>query len=608
MIPAYLSPLFNHLWQSTLFAAVVGLQALALRKNHAQARYRLWLIASVKFLIPFSLLVAIGGHLSWSTATSTAQPQFSAVVEQITQPFPQPRSIGAAATPLAHNGDFLPALVLLLWICGFLVVALSWARQWWRIRAAVHASLPLRFEADVPVLSSPALLEPGVFGLFRPVLLLPEGIADRLSPAELNSILVHELCHVRRRDNLAAAIHMLVEAIFWFHPLVWWMGARLVEERERACDEEVLGLGGEPQVYAESILKICEFCVESPLACMSGVTGADLKKRIVHIMAQCAVRELDFGKRLLLALAGIGAIGVPIVIGLLNVPQSRAQSQPSATPAPSFEVASIKPNKTGGHRTRMQIAPGGRVIAENVTIKLLMEEAYGVRDFQISGAPGWFDSEHYNLDAKPEDSGNSANQDPMKMTEEQRQAMQDRLKQMVQSLLTDRCKLAFHRESKELPVYVLTVAKNGPKLQQAKKDDASTAMTPPPNADRPGGPRVPHRGGMMRMGRGQLSGQEVPLQFLAESLSEQLGRTVVDKTGLTGAYDFTLMWTPDESQGQMFKGPPDGKEAGDGAPPPETSGPTIFTAIQEQLGLKLESQKGPVEILVIDHVERPSEN
>ena len=112
----------------------------------------------------------------------------------------------------------------------------------------------------------------------------------------------------------------------------------------------------------------------------------------------------------------------------------------------------------------------------------------------------------------------------------------------------------------------------------------------------------------MRMGRGQIDAQEVPLQFLAESLSRQLGRTVVDKTGLTGAYDFTLTWTPDESQRQMFKGPPDGKEAGDGAPPPDASGPTIFTAIQEQLGLKLESQKGPVEILVIDHVERPSEN
>ncbi len=296
MIPAYLSPLFNHLWQSTLFAVLAGLLALALRKNNAQTRYRLWLIASVKFLIPFSLLVAVGGHLSWSTASSTAQPAMSVVMEQVIQPFPKAQAAIASA-PLGHNSDLLATLVPLLWTCGFLVVAFSWARQWWRIRAAVHASLPLSFEADVPVLSSPAPLEPGVFGIFRPVLLLPEGIADRLASAELRAIFAHELCHVRRRDNLAAAVHMLVEAIFWFHPLVWWLGARLTEERERACDEEVLRLGGEPQVYAESILKICEFCVESPLACVSGVTGADLKKRIVHIMAQCAVRELDFGQK-----------------------------------------------------------------------------------------------------------------------------------------------------------------------------------------------------------------------------------------------------------------------------------------------------------------------
>jgi hypothetical protein len=166
----------------------------------------------------------------------------------------------------------------------FLVVTFSWWRRWWGIRAAMRAGSPLDLAVDVPVLSSPAMLEPGVFGIFRPVLLLPEGITDRLAPAHLEAILAHELCHVRRRDNLAAAIHMAVEAIFWFHPLVWWLGARLVEERERACDEEVLRLGGQPEVYAESILKTCQFYLESPLVCMSGISGSDLKKRIVRIM------------------------------------------------------------------------------------------------------------------------------------------------------------------------------------------------------------------------------------------------------------------------------------------------------------------------------------
>ncbi len=136
-------------------------------------------------------------------------------------------------------------------------------------------------------------------GFFRPVLLLPVGIVERLAPGQLQAVLAHELCHIARRDNLTAAIHMIVEAVFWFHPLVWWISARLMEERERACDEAVLELGSEPQVYAESILKTCEFCVESPLTCVSGVTGADLKKRIVRIMTGHMPNKLSFVRKLL---------------------------------------------------------------------------------------------------------------------------------------------------------------------------------------------------------------------------------------------------------------------------------------------------------------------
>ena len=114
---------------------------------------------------------------------------------------------------------------------------------------AVRRAAPLPLALPVPVKSSNTMIAPGVFGIFRPVLVMPEGIADRLPPAQLDAIIAHELCHVRHRDNLAAAIHMFVEAIFWFHPLVWWLGARIVEERERACVEEVLQLGDEARRF-----------------------------------------------------------------------------------------------------------------------------------------------------------------------------------------------------------------------------------------------------------------------------------------------------------------------------------------------------------------------
>jgi TonB family protein len=157
-------------------------------------------------------------------------------------------------------------------------------------------------------------------------LLWPAGISQHLQDAHVEAILAHEVQHVRRRDNLAAAMHMVVEAIFWFHPLVWWLGARLVEERERACDEAVLLLGNQPEVYAESILKTCEFCVASPLACVSGVTGADLKQRIVRIMTQRSGDKLGFLKKLLLVAIGTGAVSAPIVAGLIKAPVATAQS------------------------------------------------------------------------------------------------------------------------------------------------------------------------------------------------------------------------------------------------------------------------------------------
>ncbi len=131
--------------------------------------------------------------------------------------------------------------------------------------------LPIELEAR----TSPEFAEPGVFGIGRPVLLLPHGVQSHLTAAEWEAILRHELCHVRRRDNLATAMHMLVERIFWFHPLVWWLGGRLLEERERACDEEVLRLGSVPEVYAEGILRVCELYLESAAVRFGSVRGGE---------------------------------------------------------------------------------------------------------------------------------------------------------------------------------------------------------------------------------------------------------------------------------------------------------------------------------------------
>jgi len=249
------------------------------------------------------------------------------------------------------------------------------------------------------------------------------------------------------------------------------------------------------------------------------------------------------------------------------------------TPAMQFEVASIKPSAAsamGEHRVAVGIQAGGRLTAQGVSVRMLMAIAFGVKDHEIIGGPGWVDTERYDISAKPDAASVSG------------QINQDQMRLMIQALLADRFKLATHTESKEATVYAIVPGKNGAKVPESE----STADSP---------------NRQMRMGNGQLNATGLPMQFLADSLSRILGRTVVDKSGLTGLRDFKLQWVPDESTSIRMPGlpPPGGPEA---APPSDSKGPTLFAALEEQLGLKLNTEKGQVTNIVIDHIEKPSEN
>jgi len=341
----------------------------------------------------------------------------------------------------------------------------------------------------------------GIFGIRRPVLLLPEGITDRLTPAQLQAVLSHELCHVRRRDNLGAAIHMIVEAVFWFHPLVWWIERRLVDEREKACDEEVLRLGNEPQSYAEGILKVCEFCLASPLVCASGVTGSNLTKRIEAIMEDRAVRPLTVARRLLLAGAGIAAVAAPIAIGIMNSSRLRAQT----VDRPVFEVASVKPFKQGSEpeNRKIETSPGNLRMRQQ-SLRECIDWAYGATPHEFSG-PAWLSSEQYDIIAK---AATPATIDQMRL--------------MLQALLAERFKLTLHREQRVMPSYALVVAKGGPKLHEVQQE--------------------PQRGFHLGTENGNLSIRMVErMPRLAAALRMFLDdRPVVDETRLTGVYEISL--------------------------------------------------------------------
>jgi len=590
MIPVHLQPIANHLWQSTLFAGLAGLITLALRQNAARTRYWLWLAASVKFLVPFSILVMAGSQFGRQAAPDPTAPQFTFVIEQVSQPFGAPVRGTIFPAPQPKFVSLIPAVLGTVWAIGFVFVVSTWWRRSQSIGAALRGATPLGLPLGIPVMSSTAILEPGVFGVWRPVLLLPEGITSQLTAPELEAILAHELCHVRRRDNLAAIAHMAVESLFWFHPLVWWLGARLMEEREHACDEEVLRSGSEPRVYAQGILKICELYLASPLPCASGVTGSNLKKRIEAIMSNRVVVRLNFIRKFALTVAGVAVLAAPIMVGIMNAPAIRAQSGQSEHPA--FEVASVKlaaPAPGGRARSSMRGGPGtadpDRIIFTNVTLTSVLLRAYGVKPYQVSG-PGWMGSDRYDITAKI----------PEGVTKQQ-------VNLMLQRLLADRFHLALHHETKELQGYELVQGKGGLKLKRSTDAGPDVEPTEAPKTDANGFPQLAAPGLVIMEGvRGKavvsfLTAKAQPLSALTELLSKEFRLPVADKTGLTGKFDFTLEFAP-EAPGALPSENPE-----------ESAAQNLTGAVPRQLGLKLEPKKIPVDILIIDRADKvPTEN
>jgi uncharacterized protein (TIGR03435 family) len=370
---------------------------------------------------------------------------------------------------------------------------------------------------------------------------------------------------------------MFVEAIFWFHPLVWWIGARLVEERERACDEEVLRLGGDPQVYAEAILNVCKLYVESPLACVSGVTGADLKQRIEAIMKNRVLLGLSLSKKAALAAAGFAAVALPIVIGTM---------QAQTAPKPQFEVASIRPATgatPGGPICGSSLSPESVVSSsESVlassggTLAALTAAAYqdSVDGFDL---PQWVrNGDRFALSVKipPNTSAGTC-------------------RGMLRDLLAERFHLVTSVETREVARLYVKVAKSGLKLKPADQSafDPKAAVI-----SSPGAATVHYAYRATPISRiindVRLNAiMEAQVNGLVNDPSFRIaaGGGVVDETGLIGNYDggFDFYATP----------PPDGL-----AEP-------LKDILTRQLGLTLELRRASGKILVIRSGDRmPSEN
>ncbi len=623
-----------HVWQSTLFAAGAALLAWLLRTNQARLRHLLWLTASVKFLVPFAALVAIGRELSvvpgliglsgLTTRAVEALPAPAvALIETAAQPFDLSdlSKAAEAATPVNAGVTIdTPEIAVAIWIAGVVLIGSVWLFRWRKVRSILWDAEPLAAgrEAEIlrqvarrsgiappPLLACRGSLEPGVVGFLKPVILWPSAIGDRMDDDQIAAILLHEVSHIKRHDNLLAAIHMAVNATFWFHPVVWWIGVRLVDERERACDEAVVRLGADPHKYAESILHTCEYAVESPLACVAGVTGADLKRRIGAIVSGRRAGPLGILKLALLIILALMVTGGPIVAGALigtapvadafvavipdralttsvtgagrRVEMRRfvlAQGRDGAAATPAglkFEVASIKRLRPSGDSVAAAVRLGGQgnYFRHTGSIRVLIQQAYQMPFVRQIGGPSWISEDNYAINAKIPD-GVARTPEATRL--------------MLRALLEERFKLVVREEDQELPVYVLVHARAdktiGPRLQ-------------PFTRECPAGTDDPECRSRMMAGRGVFQMRNAPFERFASLLESPASgsRPVVDRTGITGRYNIDVVFAPD-----------DVVAAG------ASDLPSLFTALQEQLGLKLEPERLRMPVVVIQSIERPTED
>jgi uncharacterized protein (TIGR03435 family) len=584
------STLLHFLWQGVVVAAVYA----AARQWAARTAG-----PNVRYILACTALAAMAAApvLTWAVL-GPAAPAHSVAISFMTSA-PTAATLtavrnAALSFPAAVYGvepaPLLPVVVA-LWLAGAMVLWLRLAGGWifaerlrsTKVRPApaewqpVLERLKLRIRVSRPVrLLISALVEtPCVVGWIRPVVLMPVGAMAGLPTEQVEALLLHELAHIRRHDYLVGALQGLIETLLFYHPAVWWVSGHMRAERELCCDDAAVSIAGDVLPYVCALAEL-ESARSVRLGAVMAATGGSLVHRIGRLVGQPRPAPRSFS-------------GAGIMAGVLLAAALALFGQP--TDRPRFDAASIKPSADEGRNWGLSPRPGG--LTANGNLELLIDYAYGVRDFQVVGGPEWINSERYLVDAKSVG-----------------RASRDQVRLMLQSLLEDRFQLKVHRDTRELPVFNLVMARGGPKLPAPKEGGCIDGDPPPlPNGDRmpvPGSGPVPlvrcgHLGITLEKGGARVFGGKTPVSELIPVLSTMLHRMVIDKTGLAGLFDIELHFVPDDSTASL---PPPPPEAGASDP----MSPPIFSALPEQLGLRLEPAKVPVEVIVIDHVERPTAN
>ena len=573
--------LLHFIWQGSVLALFLWIVRMIAPPSAARLRYK---VASLIMLtMPIALIVTATWNSRSDPGRAATAPR---LLTQAPAHTPQQAVYYAPTSSAPHAG--ISGWAVCIWMIGVLLLSARAAGGWMGVRKLKHGVSPadaeledivgrlqrrLRVSAPVRLCTSAAVRVPTAIGWLRPYILLPVTALTGLSEAQIAAILAHELAHISRRDYLLNIFQTAVETLLFYHPAVWWVGRQMRFEREHCCDDMAVAVCGSAFEYASALAEMEQIRDRIPAPALAA-TGGDLLGRIRRVLGREDHRSRSSGG---IAAAALALSIATAVVSLYGAPQEAP---------PAFEVASIKRNIGGEHINYRRPFPTLHV--EGSTLKDNVIAAYQVHDFQVTGGPGWIDSDLYDINAKAESHP---------VPGQQFVTLQRR---RLQTLLRDRFHLTIHRETKELPLYELTVAKGGPKLQPStciQRLTGDTAVAP--------GKTGSDYCGATGIGRSRIQGRGVSMAFLSDILSTPLGRTIADKTGITGEFDIQLTYTPVAPSVPSPDAVPPGRA--DGAAAPDRD-PDIFTALQEQLGLKLNSGRGPVEVLVIDHVERPSEN
>lgn len=560
-------PVLNSLWQGVIIAALAWLLMRSLPRLNAATRYVIWwAVLMLVLLLPF---------VPARRQTSQAAPVVvsSATGGSINPLLPDvqgPALVEVRPTSMPKWPLEMAAAWALLFLFRLARIAVSFLFLRRVKRRAMVSSEPLPpIGRNARLLISKEISSPMAAGFMKPAVILPESLRSELETTDFDHVVLHETAHLARRDDWTNLVARLLDAVFVLHPVVLWVLRRMDREREIACDEWVVARTGHARDYAASLARMYELRgVRNQEVLASGVfgRGSRLSERVELLVARdrefsarISVRRILLSTAILLALAAAGS----------RAPQWIAFAEPR--PRPAFEVASVKPgNPSARFSTGVQ---GNLFVANNAPLSILVGFAYSLQLHQIFGGPKWINTDRFTVRANAPIPGSP---EPT-----------DRVRLMLQSLLAERFRLAVHRETRTEQVYGLVVARGGPKL----KETAGAG---------------PHGTGIFGSGRpNEINAHSVTVAELVALLSQRLGSPVTDKTGLTGKYDFTLSFAPTTTQQDLalFGAPPP-----EAIPPADSGLPSIFTAVQEQLGLKLEFTKGPVEVLVIDRAEHPDPN